>query len=138
MKHRKRIFTIISSACAFAALPAFADAPDRIVILGGHNHERFLGCFTCSEFDADSIWNDMSRHGWGNGFGTWNAFGPFRSPTGAYSACNARGTAPPILVDRRGRIYGGLSVNGELPDSVCRPGGVQRACVALKVMCARR
>lgn len=109
----------------------------EIVILGGSNHDEFLGCLSCSNSHPESVWNNVSRHGWGNGFGTWNPFGPHRNPYGMNSACNQYSQSPPILVDRQGNLYGTLSVNAYARGSICGAAGNPQVCRALRVMCAR-
>ncbi len=52
----------------------------EILIFGGQNNKEFLGCLTCSEMSANSVFNDFSQYGWANGFGVWNPFGPYKNP----------------------------------------------------------
>ena len=110
----------------------------EIVILGGRNQEVFLGCLSCGQYHPDSIWNGSSRYGWSNDYGVWTSSGPYRSPYGPESACNASASTPPVLVDRNGGSHGTLSVNEYAPRSVCAAPGSSHVCRALRVMCARR
>src|SRR3989344_1059053 len=121
---------------AFATLIAStAGSQSReIIIMGGGSQDRFLGCLTCGEFTQDSVWNQYSRHGWENKFGTWNRFGEHANPYGPNSACNQFGTNAPVLVDRQGEFYGRLSVNEYAEGSVCGVNGAPQICRALKVM----
>jgi hypothetical protein len=109
----------------------------QLLIFGGDRHKEFLGCLNCSEMDATSVWNDMSQYGWGNGFGVWNPFGPYKNPFASQSACNEFANDPPVIVDRAGNAYGYLTVNEYKPGSVCAAQGVQKLCTALKVMCTQ-
>jgi hypothetical protein len=121
-------------AVLLIAAPAAAQEDD-ILIFGGKDHEKFLGCLSCGEFDGQSVWNKFSTHGWENGFGTWNKFGQFKGEFSPYSACNKFANDPPVLVDRKGNFYGRLSVSANTPKSICGPQGVERICIALRVMC---
>jgi hypothetical protein len=116
---------------------AYSQNNPEVLIMGGLNNEEFLGCLTCAYTDQESVWNDLSRHGWGNGFGTWNSFGPNKSPFSSTSACNEFASSPPKLVDRRGNYYGYLTINEFKQGSVCAITGVEQICIALRVMCSR-
>jgi hypothetical protein len=133
----KRFLLVAISAVAFASVgpKSVAQSQLPVLIFAGEGHREFAGCLTCSELDANSVWNDMSSHGWRNGFGTWNPFGPYKNPFGPYSACNEFASDPPVLVDRTGQFYGRLSVNAYAAASVCAANGNSRICAALKVMC---
>jgi hypothetical protein len=121
-------------AVLLIAPPAAAQDED-ILIFGGDDHKEFLGCLSCSEFDGQSVWNKFSSHGWENNFGTWNKFGQFKSEFSSYSACNKYASDPPVIVDRKGNFYGRLTVSANTPKSICGPQGVERVCIALRVMC---
>jgi hypothetical protein len=82
------LFSVLVSTAAYAQT-------ESILIFGGNNHKDFLGCLTCSELDRNSVWNDLSTHGWKNGFGTWNEFGPHKSEFSSTSACNEFASEPP-------------------------------------------
>src|SRR5579883_1940199 len=77
---------------------AYAQGSPEVLIFGGQGHREFLGCLNCSEMSPNSVWNDMSQYGWGNGFATWNPFGPYKNPYGSESACNEYANDPPVLV----------------------------------------
>ena len=114
-----------------------AIAAQEILIFGGPGHKEFLGCITCGELAANSVWNEMSSYGWQNGFGKWNPFGQFKNPFSTYSACNEFASDPPVMVDKNGNAYGRLTINRFSIGSICGDvGGVERICRALKVMCA--
>ncbi len=108
----------------------------EILIFGGQSNKEFLGCISCNEMAATSVWNDMSHYGWKNGFGKWNPFGQYKNPFSSYSACNEFTSSGPVLVDREGRFYGRLTINEFAGNSVCGVTGNARICRALKVMCA--
>lgn len=125
-------------AIAWIALAsiAFAQSRPEILIMGGRDHDEFLGCLTCSESSRNSVWNSYSEHGWENNYGTWNSYGPHKSRYSTTSARNEYSTNPPILVDRQGNAYGELTVNRFRQGSVCAPGGPDQICNALRVMCS--
>jgi hypothetical protein len=108
-----------------------------VLIYGGSGHEQFLGCLSCSEYDANSVWNQFSQHGWQNPYGTWSTYAQYKNPYTAYSACNEYATDPPVLVDQNGTFYGRLSINLYISGSVCGISGVPQVCQALQGMCAR-
>lgn len=107
-----------------------------VIIMGGRSQAEFLGCLTCNEYDSNSVWNEYSKHGWENKYGTWNKYGENAGRYGANSACNPYGTNGPALVDRQGNFYGRLTVNEYDQGSVRGISGVPQICRALKVMCA--
>lgn len=135
MRKRLRVFAAILGLTIVAGA-ALAEEIPELLIMGGPNHDEFLGCLTCSDTDPRSVWNTASRYGWGNKFGTWNPFGPHRNRFSVNSACNQYSISPPKLVDRRGNNYGQLSINKYLPDGTCGPNGNEQLCMALRVMCA--
>lgn len=128
---------IALSMIALLALPASAAAKD-ILIFGGDGHKEFLGCLSCSKMSGDSVFNEFSKHGWSNGFGTWSEFGKFGSEFGNFSACNEFASDPPVLVDADGNFYGRLTISEVKSGSICGATGSERACIALKVMCAHK
>ncbi len=110
----------------------------EILIFGGQNNKEFLGCLTCSEMSANSVFNDFSQYGWANGFGVWNPFGPYKNPFSSTSACNEFSAQGPVLVDRKGNFYGRLTVNEFADKSICGITGNANICRALKIMCASK
>lgn len=108
----------------------------EILIFGGDGNKDFLGCLTCNEMAANSVWNDMSQYGWNNSFGKWNPFGKYKNPFSSTSACNEYSQTGPVLVDHDGRFYGRLTINEYTNKSICGVNGNERICRALKVMCA--
>ena len=132
---------MLKAAFVFAVVLAGASTVSgaqsrEILIMGGASQDKFLGCLTCSEHAAGSVWNDYDTHGWANKYATWNRYGENANPYAGHSACNQYATEGPVLVDRQGNYYGRLSVNPNAADSICGVTGVPRICTALKVMCA--
>jgi hypothetical protein len=128
-----RYFAAVISVLLAAAS---AQSKQEILIFGGSGHKDFLGCLSCGEMESNSVWNELSRYGFHNRFATWSHFGNYASPYSGQSACNEYASDPPILVDQYGNYYSRLSVNQYIKDSVCGITGVEKLCVALRVMCA--
>jgi hypothetical protein len=128
----------LATTAAFCVLlPASASTQSQeVVLLGGRNQDTFLGCLSCPAHHRDSVWNQYSRHGFQNEYGTWNRYGQHASRYALSSACNPYSSSAPVIVDRSGNYYGRLSVNEYSSDSVCGPSGVAQICVAVRVMCA--
>ena len=130
---RSAIFSVV---LVVVASPASAQiGSPEILIFGGYNRDEFLGCYSCGDYDSDSVWNRYSTHGWSNRYGTWSRYGPHKSRYSSTSACSPYASSPPVLVDRRGNYYGELSVSRTRADSVCGANGARRVCTALLVMC---
>lgn len=94
-----------SSANGFPTSPA-------LLLYGGSDHQTFLGCLNCSQFDASSVWNQYGTYG--NKYNTnsvFNPYGQFGSKYTNTGACNLYATDPPVIVDGAGNYYGRLTVN---------------------------
>ena len=81
-------------------------------IYGGQNHDVYLGCLNCSNFDANSIWNEYGTYG--NKYNVssiWNQYGTYGNEYGQYCPWNSYGTNPPVIVDKAGTFYGYLTTN---------------------------
>ena len=87
-------------------------------ISGGY--DEYLGCWTCSEYDSESIHNDSGIYGSSYGvYSVRSSVSSYGSSYGSYSACNSYALYPPILVDGDNNIRGLLSVDKYDSDSVC-------------------
>ena len=101
----------VAGAAAGAARLNVTPSSD-LLIFGGRNHDVFLGCLTCSEFAASSVFNDFGQHGSPYGASSIrNEFSQYGSPYSHLSACNPYASNPPVIVDRNGRYYGELTMN---------------------------
>ncbi len=81
-------------------------------LYGGKNHQEFIGCLNCNQFDKNSIWNELGKYG--NKLSSksiWNSYGTFGSEYSSYSPWNKYYTAPPIVVDPQGNFYGYFTLN---------------------------
>lgn len=95
-----------------SVLTAAGLAASDIYVYGGRNNSVFLGCWSCSEYHSDSIFNQYGTHGSRYAVNSiWNRYGQYGGPYGTYSPCNSYGQSPPVLVDDRGGFYGYLTVN---------------------------
>lgn len=138
--HKSNIARIFPAALAMIALPTgiAAQSTEQIMIFGGNDHDVFLGCLNCTEYDQSSVWNDVGKYGWANSFGVWGRYGAYGGEFGTNSACSEFASKPPVLVDRRGAFYGYLSVNQFMSKGVCSFGGNAAVCSALKNMCSQK
>ena len=87
-------------------------AQQKIMIFGGKNHDVYLGCLTCSEFESDSLTNKFGTYGNKfSGESIFNKFGNYGGKFSDYSPCNKFASHPPIIVDENGNSYGYLTLN---------------------------
>ena len=97
--------------------PAFAGA-GQLVVLGGLNHDVFLGCFTCNEFDSQSVHNQFGPYG--SKFSNTsikNHFSPYGSKFSSESACNQFASSPPWLYDAGTHRFSELTLNRYRPNA---------------------
>ena len=88
----------------------------EIVVYSG---DVFLGCWSCNEFNSDSIHNSFSQYG--GDFGAYsirNEFSLYGSSFGSASACNTLAISPPVIVDDK-FYYGTMSINTFNSDGIC-------------------
>lgn len=113
----KRI-ALVTALLAFVFALAFAQNP-KIMLYGGPDHETYLGCFNCSEYASDSIFNEYSPYGSSySSTSIFNSYSQYGSAYSAYSPCNEYASDPPVLVDEDGNYYGRLTLNTYRSDAV--------------------
>lgn len=96
------LFTVFSISCFSQTLH----------IYGGQNHEEYLGCLNCNNYDKNSIWNEYGTYGSSyNSNSIWNEYGTYGSEYNANSPWNSYGSNPPVIVDKDGGFYGYFTVN---------------------------
>jgi hypothetical protein len=81
-------------------------------IYGGRNHDVYLGCLNCNNYDQNSIWNEYGKYG--SKYYTnciWNSYGTYGSEYNPYSPWNSYSSSPPVVVDREGNFYGYFTIN---------------------------
>jgi hypothetical protein len=84
----------------------------KIIIFGGQNHGTYLGCLSCSQYERDSVFNEVGPYGsrYSNE-SIWNSYHQFGSSFSPFSSCNPQASDPPVLVDQDGSFYGRLTLN---------------------------
>jgi hypothetical protein len=91
----------------------------RFQVWGGPDYEVFLGCFDCSEYDSESIWNPYGRYGSEySSTSINNPYSRYGSRYSPYSACNEYATQPPILWDSVLDRYAELTLNQYRPYAI--------------------
>jgi hypothetical protein len=81
-------------------------------LYGGSDHDVYLGCINCDEYDSNSIWNEYGTYGNSyNSNSIWNEYGTYGNEYNSDSPWNAYGTNPPVVIDKQGGFYGYFTVN---------------------------
>lgn len=94
-------------ACSFSV-----KAADLLLFVDKGSDHVFLGCFSCSQYNSDSIWNTYGQYGSQySAKSIWNEYGQFGSEYSAHSPWNEYASRSPVLVDRDGRFYGYFTCN---------------------------
>ncbi|MFQ5417664.1 MAG: hypothetical protein ACE5FL_11515 [Myxococcota bacterium] len=108
---------------AVLSLPSQAPAADNSLLLfGGEDHDRFLGCLSCWRSEAFSVWNEKSEYGsTTHPDSIWNPNGRFGAATSLLSPWNSWAPNPPIVVDRAGNLYGFFTRNPNIPGRITSP-----------------
>ena len=70
-------------------------------IYGGQDHDIYLGCLNCSDYNSNSIWNDYGKYG-----NEYSQTSPF----------NSYASYPPVIVDIDGNFYGYFTINENHPN----------------------
>ena len=110
--------TVVVVFVAVLAAFAFAQNP-KIMLYGGQGHHTYLGCFNCSQYASDSIFNEYSPYGSSySSTSIFNSFSQYGSAFSQYSACNEFASDPPVLVDENGNYYGRLTLNTMMQGAV--------------------
>jgi len=111
---------VLISVLVFFASAAYAE--EKIMLFGGANHDVYLGCFSCSDIDSESINNDISKYGSDiSSTSIFNDIGEYGSDISQYSPCNDIAASPPVLVDQDGGFYGYLTLNNINPKAITDP-----------------
>ena len=91
----------------------------RLELWGGASYGTFLGCWSCNQFAADSVFNEFGRHG--SRFSStsiWNHFSQYGSQFATYSACNEFTSTPPRLLNTASNTYQELTLNQFRPFAI--------------------
>jgi len=93
-------------------LMAGATSAKDLLLFGGRNHDQFLGCLNCGEFDRRSVNNEFGRFGSEySRTSIWNDYGRYGSQYSSESPWNPWARNPPVIVDQSGRFYGYMTIN---------------------------
>ena len=104
----------IKSLIIFSILIPLTVLSKDLLVFGGSDHDEFLGCITCSEYDSSSICNEYGTYG--NEYSSDGMFNEYSgygneysgdSPWNEYSTSNS----VPVVVDRDGGFYGYFTIN---------------------------
>lgn len=99
------IFLILTCGTALAEEPV-------LLLLGGENHDKFLGCLNCSKYDLSSVWNKYGEYGSKyNSDSIWNKYGTYGSKYNSLSPWNKYSSDGPVVVDPDGNFYGYFTLN---------------------------
>ncbi|SMC53797.1 hypothetical protein [Cellulophaga tyrosinoxydans] len=84
----------------------------KLHLYGGNNHEVYLGCLNCTNYESDSIWNEYGTYGSSyNSKSIWNEYGTYGNEYNSYSPWNSYSNDPPVVVDKAGNFYGYFTLN---------------------------
>lgn len=111
----KKLFAMLGAGLSMFS----AHAKDLYLFADQSREHVFLGCFTCSPYSMDSIWNNYGKYG--SKYSTqsiWNAYGNFGSEYSNYSPWNRYANRAPVLVDKQGNFYGYFTCNPHAPKRV--------------------
>lgn len=99
------VILILSAGSALAEEPV-------LLLFGGDDHDKFLGCLNCSKYDLSSVWNKYGEHGSKyNSDSIWNNYGTYGSKYNPLSPWNKYSSDGPVVVDPDGNFYGHFSRN---------------------------
>jgi hypothetical protein len=108
-------------------------AQDRVVLIGGPDRAIYLGCVSCPQSDAESVFNPTGSFGSPvSQTSIFNPIGPYGSPISQYSVCNPVAASPPVLIDTARRVRGVLTLNPATPGAVTD----ERILAWLREMCS--
>lgn len=80
--------------------PTYPSPSGRILLFGGTNYGTYIGCFSCNEFDYQSIHNQFGIYGSKySSTSIFNSFSAYGSPYSSTSACNPYASNPPRFRD---------------------------------------
>lgn len=104
---------ILLAVALLAAAPA---VEAKIMVFGGEDHDVYLGCLSCGQYESDSIHNQYGTHGSRySSDSIHNRHGEYGSAYSSLSACSRYATDPPVIVDHKGGFYGYLTMNRSHP-----------------------
>lgn len=103
---RKYLLILFCLLSSNTALTAQAGRRGELCLFGGANQDVYLGCISCGENDAESIWNPTGIYGLISGATSiWNEHGIYGDETSIYSPFNSAALYPPAV--KSGKIFYG-------------------------------
>lgn len=118
MIHRALLAVLLVALASAGAQPALGLVRSKLMIFGGPDHDTYLGCLSCSQYDTDSVHNRYGNYGSRYASESiFNRYGDFGSRYSDYSACNPYASEPPVIVDEDGGFYGRLTLNRYHPQA---------------------
>lgn len=107
-----RVIVCIAVGLLFVANTTHAQ---QIHIYDTFGKRTYLGCLTCSKYDANSVWNEYGSFGSKyQSSSIWNSYGIYRSQYSAQSPWNRYSSSPPVLLDVNGSFIGYFTKNAYL------------------------
>lgn len=102
--------------------PNYGGGTGKILLYGGANYSVYLGCFSCTQYDAQSIHNQFGKYGSRySSTSIWNHYSQYGSPYAVHSACNEYTVTPPRLVNETTRAWAELTLNRYRPYAIIDP-----------------
>jgi hypothetical protein len=101
---------VIALYLLVASNQALADT--ALLLFGGREHDKFLGCLNCNSSASSSVCNAFGE--FGNSFNSgsiWSGFGSYGNSFSSESPWNEYASYPPVIVDKDGKFYGYLTAN---------------------------
>lgn len=104
--------TSVTTRLAAYTSGSHSAAKSKLMIFGGPNNSVYLGCYSCPEYETDSIFNQHGDYGskYSNA-SIFNSYADYGSKYSDYSACNSYANNPPVIVDGKDDFYGYLTLN---------------------------
>lgn len=108
MRYLALILLIISADIVFA---------QKLMLWGGEKHEVYLGCLNCTQYHAESVWNEEGVYGTKmNNLSIWSEFSDFGNEFTDMNPWNEYATNPPMILDENGGFYGYFTRNPYFKD----------------------
>lgn len=104
MKTFLTVTLILTTICCFGQ--------KQLHIYGGKDHDVYLGCLNCDNYNTNSIWNAYGTYGSSyNSKSIWNSYGSYGGEYSSASPFNSYASYPPVIVDKDGGFYGYFTIN---------------------------
>jgi hypothetical protein len=106
------MFRTLLWIAAALLLIKFTAHSQQIHIYNNFEKQTYLGCLTCTKYDANSVWNEYGTYGSKyQSLSIWNRYGVYGSEYNPQSPWNKYSTYPPVLIDMNGRFVGYFTTN---------------------------